>query len=182
MTRLRLLAIFLPVFLLASSAFAADDAKVAYVDLQRALNEVEEGAAAKSKLKTEFDEKQRLLDEKQNKLKALKEELDARQMMMKEDVKQQKMAELQQQLLEVQQTYFTMQQELTQKEGAVTGEIFKKMGIILQSMGREGEYDIIMEKSAALYAKPHLDLTNELIRRYNKAYGTQKGKGKKGKK
>ena len=43
-------------------------------------------------------------------------------------------------------------------------------------MGREQGYTMIVEKSSVLYAKNHLDLTNELIRRYNNAYGKKKKK------
>jgi outer membrane protein len=154
------------------AAHAAGEApKIGVVDLQRALNEVEEGAKAKAALKKEFDEKQKALDARQNELKAMKDELDARGSMMKPEAKQERVAELQKKLLEVQQLYFQMQQELTKKEADATGEIFKKMGTILSTMGQQDGFDLIVEKSAVLYSKNHLDLTNELIRRYNDAYG-----------
>ena len=160
-------------------AAASDDAKIGVVDLQRALNEVNEGAAAKANLKREFEQKQRALDEKQNELKALKEELDARAMMMTAEAKQEKAGQLQQKLMETQQLYMQLQQEVSQKEAAVTGEIFQKMGTILQTMGADGGYLMIVEKSAVPYAKGHVDITNELIRRYNDAYGKKKGGGSK---
>jgi outer membrane protein len=156
------------------SVAAAQEAKLGYVDLQRALNEVEEGAAAKKALKKEFDDKQKQLDAKQNELKALKDELDQRGSMMKPEVKQEKMADLQKKLLETQQTYVQLQQDLSKREQDATGEIFKKMGVILNTMGEEQGYTLIVEKSAVLYAKSALDLTNELIRRYNDAYGSKK--------
>lgn len=149
----------------------AEDNKLGYVDLQRALNEVEEGAKAKSALKKEFDEKQKQLDSKQNELKALKEELDSRGSLMKPEIKQDKLNELQKKLMETQQTYFALQQELSKREQDATGEIFKKMSVIMQTMGEDQGYTLIVEKSAVLYAKGALDLTNELIRRYNDAYG-----------
>jgi Skp family chaperone for outer membrane proteins len=43
-------------------------------------------------------------------------------------------------------------------------------------MGEEQGYTLIVEKSAVLYSKSALDLTNELIRRYNDAYGKKKSK------
>ena len=164
--------------LFAASAFA-EVQKFAYVDLQRALNEVEEGAEAKAALKAEFDEKQKYLDQKQTSLKKMKDEIEARGMMMKAEVKQEKLAELQKSLLEVQQTYYTMQQELTQKESAATGKIFQKMGVLLQAMGEEQGFTAILEKSSVLYAKNHLDLTNELIRKYNQTYPVKKSGKKK---
>jgi len=141
------------------------------VDLQRALNEVDEGANAKKALKKEFDEKQKTLDAKQNELKALKDELDSRGTMMKPEVKQEKLNDLQKRLLETQQLYFQLQQELSKREGEATAEIFKKMGVILQTLGEEQGFSMIVEKSAVVYAKPSLDVTNELIRRYNDSYG-----------
>lgn len=156
---------------------AAEDFKMAYVDLQRALNEVDEGAEAKATLKKEFDAKQAELDKRQNELKAMKEELDARGMMMTPEAKQERTAELQKKLMEVQQIYYTLQQELSQKEAQATSGIFAKMGTLLEGIGKDAGYTIIVEKSAVLYAKPSLDLTNELIRRYNDAYGKKK-KGK----
>ena len=163
-------------FFASSATHAADEVKIGFVDLQRALNEVEEGATAKAKLKAEFDMKQRALDEKQNKLKAMKEELDQKGMMMNADKKAEMQATMQRDLMEVQQLYFQMQQELTKRESEATGTIFQKMGVILQSMGREESYTMIVEKSSVLYAKNHLDLTNELIRRYNKSYPLKKKK------
>lgn len=156
---------------------AAEELKVAYVDLQRALNEVDEGAEAKNALKKEFDAKQAELDKRQAELKAMKEELDARGMMMTAEAKQERAAELQRKLMEVQQIYMNLQQDLSQKEAQATSGIFAKMGTLLEAMGREAGYTMIVEKSAVLFAKPSLDLTNELIRRYNDAYGKKK-KGK----
>src|SRR5262249_11170991 len=57
------------VFLLSTSAAFADDIKVGYVDMQRALNETDDGRKAKEKLKKDFDQKQKELDEQQNQLK-----------------------------------------------------------------------------------------------------------------
>lgn len=154
-----------------STPALATEAKLGFVDLQRALNEVDEGASAKKALKKEFDEKQKTLDAKQNELKALKDELDSRGTMMKPEVKQEKLNDLQKRLLETQQLYFQLQQELSKREGEATAEIFKKMGVIMQTMGEEQGFSMILEKSAVIYAKPSLDVTNELIRRYNDAYG-----------
>ena len=69
--------------------------------------------------------------------------------------------------------------ELTKKESEATGKIFQKMGVLLQTMGQEQNFTAILEKSSVLYAKNHLDLTNELIRRYNKAYPVKKTGKKK---
>ncbi|MCP4500049.1 MAG: OmpH family outer membrane protein [Deltaproteobacteria bacterium] len=179
--RLQFSALLLVLSVVFASNVALAAETIGYVDLQRALNEVDEGAAARSRLKKEFEAKQKSLDSQQNELKAMKEEIDARGMMMKPEAKQAKMQELQRKLMEVQQLYYSLQKELSEKEAKVTQGIFQKMGTLLQTMGRDAGYTMIVEKSAVLYAKNHIDLTNELIRRYNEAYSPKKKKGKKGK-
>jgi outer membrane protein len=153
---------------------ALAEEKLAIVDLQRALNEVEEGAAAKKALKKEFDEKQKQLDSRQGELKKMKDELDAQATMMAPDKKQEKVAELQRKLVEVQQLYMALQQDLSKREAEATASIFQKMGVILGQMGQEQGYAAIIEKTTVPYFKPSLDVTNELIRRYNAAYGKKK--------
>ena len=55
---------------------ARAEQKIAYVDLQRALEETEEGKKAKTKLKTDFEKKQHELDARQEELKKMKQDLD----------------------------------------------------------------------------------------------------------
>ncbi|MDP2344909.1 MAG: OmpH family outer membrane protein [Deltaproteobacteria bacterium] len=160
-------------FSLAAPAAHAED-KLGVVDLQRALNEVEEGATAKKALKAEFDTKQKTLDAKQNELKKLKDELDAQSTMMTPEKKAERIADLQKKLLEVQQLYMSLQQDLSKREGEATAAIFQKMGVILGQMGAEQGFSAIVEKTAVPFFKPSLDVTNELIRRYNDIHSKKK--------
>ncbi len=173
MRSLVLVAAVLFSYVAAPAAHAAED-KIGVVDLQRALNEVEEGASAKKALKKEFDEKQKQLDTKQNDLKKLKEDLDAQVTMMTPEKKAERVGELQKKLMEVQQLYMQLQQDLSKREQEATAGIFQKMGVILQQMGEEQGYFAIVEKTAVPYFRPSLDVTNELIRRYNDSYGKKK--------
>lgn len=175
---MRLFAIAAVVFasLLGAATPAHADDKIGVVDLQRALNEVDEGATAKKALKKEFDAKQKQLDTRQAELKTLKDELDAQATMMTPEKKQEKVADLQRKLVEVQQLYMQLQQDLSKREAEATQQIFQKMGVILGQLGEEQGYAAIVEKSAMPYFKPSLDVTNELIRRYNNAYGAKKKK------
>lgn len=167
LTRILLsISIFLLLGLTASSAFAQ---KIAYVDLQRALLEVEDGKKAKAKLKRDFDKKQKELDKKQEAVKKMKDDLEAGAMMMTEDAKRAKAMELQKQMYELQQLYMQLQGDLSQKEAEATRKIFDRMGTIIEKIGKEKGYDLILEKteSSVLYAKSGMDITSELIKRYN---------------
>jgi outer membrane protein len=155
----------------AFSGVARAEQKIAYVDLQRALTEVDEGKSAKSKLKAEFDKRQKELDSEQQALKQDKEDLDKRQMAMTEDARTAKQQELMSKLQEVQQHYVKMQGELTDQERQMTQAIFAKMQSIIGAIAQNEGVTFVFDKSAGLvYAPASLDLTNELIRRYNEKY------------
>jgi outer membrane protein len=162
------------VFLLSTSAAFAEDMKLGYVDMQRALNETEDGRKAKDKLKKDFDQKQKELDEQQTQLKKDIEDLDKKRTLLPADKVREKEAELRSRLEKVQQTYMRHQQDLQGKEQKETAKIFERMTKIISEIAAAENFSMIVDKSALVFAKPHLDLTNELIRRYN---GGQKTAG-----
>lgn len=166
----------------AFATVARAEQKIAFVDLQRALVEVEEGKAAKAKLKAEFDKRQKTLDAEQDALKKDKEDLDQRSMAMTPDAKAAKEQELMQKLQGVQKHYMTMQQELSDEERQATQGIFQKMEAIIADIAQSEGLTFVFDKNAGLvYAPPSLDLTNDLIRRYNEKYpGGKAGGGKSG--
>ncbi len=152
------------------SAGASAQEKIGYVDLQRALNDVSEGASAKKKLKKDFDGKQRSLNKDQEELKTMKENLEAQGMMMNEATKAKKMEELQRRLMEVQQKYMQMQQELSQKESELMAKIMKKMGVIVEQIGKSQGFTMILDRGAVLFAQSSGDITADVVAKYNAAY------------
>ena len=153
----------------------ADEMKIGYVDMARALNEVEEGKAAKAKLKADFDGKQKKLDEMQNELKAAKDDFEKKAAMMKPEAKQAKQEELQKKFVELQQTYMQLQKELMDKEGAVTQDITGKLRKILARIGDREGYSIILDiGETVLYFKRHMELTDKVVQEYNEQYHAKK--------
>ncbi len=152
---------------------ALAETKIAYVDLQRALLEVEDGKKAKAELEKLKADRQKELDAAQTEVRKLKEAFDAQVQFMKPEVKQQKQMELAQKLQGLQQTFAEKQKELVKKEAELTKKIFARMGAILAKVGEKEGYTMIFEKteSSLLWAPKHLDLTNDLIRRYNAGEG-----------
>jgi outer membrane protein len=151
----------------AGSLAFAEDFKLGYVDMQRALNETEDGRKAKANLKKVFDQKQKELDEQQAQLKKDIEDLDKKRTLLPADKVREKEAELQGRMQKVQQTYLRHQQDLTGKEQEATAKIFERMNKIIQKIASAENFSMVLDKGALVFAKTHLDLTNELIRRYN---------------
>lgn len=170
-------ALLVSIALLAATAQVAQaEQKFAYVDLQRALLECDEGKSAKAKLKNEFDKKQKLLDEQQESLKKEKEELDRRAMAMSDEARRQKEGELQSKLMQVTGMWQGMQKELAESERGFTAGIFQKMEGLIAEIAEAQGITFVMDRNAGLvYAPPSLDLTNELVRRFNDKYPVKGG-------
>jgi outer membrane protein len=153
------------------NAFAADF-KAAYVDLQRAVQEVDEGRAAKSRLQALMETKQKSLEKDQTALKAEKEAFEKQAPAMADAVRSQKEQELQKKLYDFAQRADKMRGELSEQERKELGAIFPKMQALLgQIAAREGLTMVFDQSSSGLaWAPPALDLTNELIRMYNNTY------------
>ncbi len=151
-----------------SAAMAEESLKVGYVDLQRALTSVEEGKEARKRLKQDYQSKQQELNQKQKEVKKLKEELQNQSAMLSDEAKRKKQKELQKKMQELQQTYMTLQRDLSQKEAKETKDIFGEMRKIVEKIADEKGYDLVLEKkrSSVLYANDAMDLTDELIKRF----------------
>jgi outer membrane protein len=158
------------------SVAAHAEAKFGYVDLQRALGEVEEGKGAKARLEAMKEQKQKELDKAQEDLKKEKDVFDKQAATMTEQVRNEKGAALQKKLIELQQTFEKGRAELAQKQNDEIQAIFGKMTPIITSIAQREGFTMVFERNDAglIYAPPSLDLTNELVRIYN---DQNKGKG-----
>jgi len=152
----------------------ADD-KIAYVDLQRALEETNDGKAAKARLKSDFDKKQKELDEKQEELKKMKEDFDKKAALMKEDAKIKMQQDMGQRLQQLQETYARLQGDLQKREAEATRGILAKLSSVVQKIAERENFVMVLERSSSVvYGKPALDITNEVIRTYNSQSGSKK--------
>ncbi|MCA9556193.1 MAG: OmpH family outer membrane protein [Myxococcales bacterium] len=163
------LALFIGLTLPAQSARADE---IGYVNLARALLEVNEGQRAMEKIKKTFDKKQAELLSKESELKKLKDTLDKEIGGKTDPASMAKQAEFEAKVMELQQTLQNEQMELERMKATELKGIKDKMQAIIEEIGKGGGYSIILEiqDSRLLFAKPHLDLTNELIRKYNQKY------------
>ncbi len=169
-----------PLLLLAAATAHAQGAaekplKIGYIDMARALNDVEDGKSAKTRLKSDFDEKQKKLDKMQQDLKAKKEDFDKKSAMMNADVKSQKQDELQRSYVELQRNYMEMQKELSEREAQLTSEIADKLRRVIAMIGDRDGYNVILNiGDTVLYYKRHLDITDEVVREYHKQHASAK--------
>lgn len=141
--------------------------KIGVVDFQEALQSVNDGKEVKRKLESLAKKKKEELENQQKELQTLKDELEKQAPLMKDDVKRKKAMEFQEKLATFQEAYLASQKELAAKESELGKPIIAKMVKIAEEIAKERGYDLILEKGGVVYAQSDMNLTDELIKRYN---------------
>jgi outer membrane protein len=152
-----------------AAAARAADLKIGYVDLQRALNESDAGKAAKERFKVQVDRLQVDLKKKKDALDSMKEQLEKKASVMKPEEARNLESDYQKKLRDFERAYKDSQGELQQKDSELTVELLKELQVVIEEFGKEQGYSIILEQSSSsvLYGAADLDLTDQIIARYN---------------
>lgn len=165
---LSVLAVSLLGFGLVSHARAEE--KVAFVNLQRAINEVEEGKRAKASIQADMDAKKKQLDSMKAGLKKMRDDLEKQKTVLSKEAMEAKAGEIQTKFMELQQKAIQYDQELKQKESASVQKILEALKVQVVALAKQKNYTIVYENSAdvILYSAKGSDITGELIQAYNK--------------
>ena len=151
----------------ATPAFAAD-AKLGYIDMQRALNTSEAGKEAKEQLAARVKKYQEEINTKQEEIKKLKDELEKQGMLLSETVRAAKEKDYQQRLKEFQRFTKDAQDELQGKDEEYTRKIVEGMEKIIQEFGRKNGYTFIFVRNEGmLFADDKADVTDEVLKLLN---------------
>jgi outer membrane protein len=166
---------FTAALLCALSAHAAE-MKIGYVDLNKALNESEEGKKAVKILEDLFKSKQAVLDEKRMELNKLNEELQKQSSILNQDVMKGKQEERDKLGREFQRMVKDAEDEVEKKRADFMDRILKDLTEIIKKTGADEGYTIIFERvqSGIMYIPEKLDLTDKVIKKYNEASKTEK--------
>lgn len=150
----------------------AAELKVAYVDIQRAVNESNAGKEAKKAITKDVEKIQHIVVDKQKELQTLKESLDKQALMLTPDARANKEKEYQNKLREFQRWGEDTQNEINQKRMEIERNISAALIKVIQKIGADEGYTVILEKneSIVLYAARSIDITDRVI----KAYDAQK--------
>ncbi len=164
------------VFVLLAGGSVHADMKVGIVDLMKTLNESDSGKKAKSDLEVLIKSKQSVLDEKGKEIEKLKADLEKQSSVLSAEAKKAKEDELERLLREYQRLVTDSQNEVKKRESDLTGGILKEMRAIVDKMGEDGGYTMILENAdgLVLYSKKEINLTDVVIKKYNESKAKNK--------
>jgi len=144
--------------------------KIAVVDMQRVIVEVKQGKKAMALLKAEKAKKEKAINAKKDTFLQQQKELEN---MMKNPAADKAKAKAKYESLArtyqmLQREAQKMQQELLAKEQQEARKIMNKVQAILKKVVKKEGFDIVLNKAAILYVPASDDITNQVIREYDK--------------
>jgi outer membrane protein len=154
----------------AAAVPARAEIKLAYVDVQRALNECDAGKRAKADFQGRVSGLETRLQRQQNEVQALKDEIEKKGMLMTDSQRQNLQDEYMTKLKNFERDYKDSRDELQQKDADVTSKIVHDLAQVIRSIGERDGYTMVMEKGSILWGAPGIDITDEVIRSYNSTH------------
>jgi len=153
--------------LLASSVMAADQ-KIAVVNFQEVMGKIPQTAAVMKSLEEEFKDEKAILAQLEEDIKYLQEKKkrDGSLMSAKE------IADLDEKMGSLFKDYQTkgkaFQQETGTRKNEETNKIVALVRQAIDNIAAKGDYDLVLEQSAVVYAKPDSSITSEVVAQVSK--------------
>ena len=156
-------------------SFAAD-VKIGYVDVLKAVNESSQGKEAKKVWQDLRAKKLEEVKRKREEMDSLKDDLFKQGSVLSESSRQEKELKLERLERDYKRMLDDSNLELNRKEMELTQEILKDLRNIINDIGKRDSYTIIITDPSSdrgqggllLYIDKAIDLTDEVIRTYNR--------------
>ena len=145
---------------------------VGKVDIQRILLSVSEGKKVRNKLKKKFEQKQKILKKEEGAIRKEQENFEKRKNLLSDKKKAEGGQKIQAKILKLQQKSVQYQKEMQGMENKLKKPILEKLKVVIDQVSKKSGVDITFEVSTApvVYAKESKDLTNDVIKAYDKKH------------
>ncbi len=152
---------------LALAGIAHAEEKLAFVDIQRALNDCRNGKTAKAEFKVRLQRVQSQLQQEQGEVQSLKDQIEKKGSLMQPDQRSNVENEYAKKLRDFQADYKTSSDELQERDKEMTGAIVRDLATVVRQIGQREGYTMVMEKGGLLWANASIDITDQVIRAYD---------------
>lgn len=156
-------------FSLSAFSFAVETTKIGYIDLQRIVYESDAGKKAKSELDALIKSKQAIVDEKRQNLERLKSDLEKQASVLSPEAKKAKQDEIEKMEREYLRLAQDSETELRKKDAELKEMIVKEIFELMDKIGKEEGYTLILDRSMVIYGNKEIDITSMVIKKYNES-------------
>ncbi len=158
----------------AANAAVAEEAKMGYINVEKAVDGTSDGKKANDELQKVFKARQDELRKKEDDLKTKRDDLQKKEMVLTDQVKLRKQMELEKEIVEFQKQGMGYQQEIQKKEFEMKKPILDGIQKIIEEIAKKDNFTMILNaKQGVVWAKNDIDITQRVVEEYEKS---KKGK------
>jgi outer membrane protein len=156
--------------LVAAPIAKAEEVKVGYIDIQKAIQATSAGKKAKAELEKEFNAKNAEFQKRQADFKKMGEDLEKKKLALSDEARTKKAQELQTEFMKLQKDMGESQVGMQKKEAEALKPIIEKLEKAIDNVAKTGGYTMILEKGqqSVVWAKKELDLTDAVVKEFEK--------------
>ncbi|HEX28632.1 TPA: OmpH family outer membrane protein [Candidatus Poribacteria bacterium] len=145
--------------------------RIAVVNTQEVFDKYLKTQEAQVKLNEEISKLEEQGKKMSEDLRTLQEKYDKQRIFIDDKKKEQEMLQqIERKKEEIRQFIQAGQQQLDKKRRELTEPIIKEIDQVVQQIGKEEGFDLIVDKIATLYVNPQFDITEKVIQILNQKY------------
>ena len=153
---------------LAISSFAAES-RIGFVDIQKAVLGTKEWKKNFEIFKKEFAKEKKKIKARENRIKKMLEDLSKQSFVLDPELKKKKEDRFRKEKIAFERYLQDQNTEFGKNEKEITQKILVKMMKVIQKIGKEKKYTMILEQKVVLYHDKGNDLTSIATRAYDRA-------------
>jgi len=152
---------------LAISSFAAES-RIGFVDIQKAVIGTKEWKKNFEIFKKDFAKEKKKIKARENRIKKMLEDLNKQSMVLDPELKKKKEDKFRKEKVAFERYVQDQNAEFSKSEKEITQKILLKMMKVIQKLGKEKKYTMILEEKAVFYHDRGNDLTTLAIKTYDR--------------
>jgi outer membrane protein len=156
------------VLFLQLGASAAEPTKIGILDLQRCIQESNEGKRIAETLKGKQAEMQKDVEKKQQELVEMQKDMEKQSLMLSMDAKAEKEKTFEKKKRDFQYLMQDLNEEMKKLESDAKVGILTTLSGVVETIAKQQKFDLIAERANILYFTKGLDITDQVIADLNK--------------
>ena len=153
---------------MASVAYSADVAKIGVIDFQQIIDKSDPGKQAKNEINAQGKKMETELKKKAAELEKLKDQLEREALVMSTEKREQNERDLRIKVNDFKGLQKKYEQDLQRLQKKMIGQLQKDILALAQKIGKKEGFQLILERSGVLYVPSSLNITDRIIKEYNK--------------
>ena len=152
------------------AGLASAQTKIAIINLQRAVLESDEIKKASAELEGKYKPRQADMQKIEKELQGIQENLQKNAGKLTPQAEADLTAQGQRRQRELQRLTEDLQADVDRERNDILSKSSKQMTTVVSKLATEKGYDVVVDVTNTVFFKPALEITNDALAAYNKAY------------